>query len=66
MTFNWNRNAMTQEEVKHLKIDHRYTFRLKDGRELTKRGSWLLGTSKDGHWCIDPRKVKLIETVTAL
>lgn len=57
---------MTPDDLKHLMADHRYTFRLKDGRELTKRGSWLLGTSKDGHWAIDPRKVELIETVTAL
>ena len=57
---------MTHDELKHLMVDHRYTFRLKDGRELTRRGNWLLGTSKDGHWAIDPRKMELIETVTAL
>lgn len=56
---------MKPEELKHIMIDHRYTFRLTDGRELTRRGSWLLGT-KDGHWAIDPRKCELVETVTAL
>lgn len=57
---------MTLDELKYLKVDHHYRFRLKDGRELTKRGYWLLGTSKDGHWAIDPRKSELIENVTAL
>lgn len=57
---------MTLDDLRHLMVDHRYKFRLKDGRELTRHGSWLLGTSKDGHWAIDPRKVELIESVTAL
>lgn len=54
---------MGKAELKHLKADQKYVFRLKDGRELVKRGSWLLGTSKNGHWDIDSRKMELIETV---
>ena len=57
---------MKPEELTHIMVDHRYTFRLTDGRELIRRGSWLLGTSKEGHWAIDPRKCEIIETVTAL
>ena len=53
---------MTTNEVKHLKIDKKYTFTLKDGREITRRASWLLG-SKDGHWCVDPRKCEMVTDI---
>lgn len=56
---------MKPEELTHIKIDSRYLFHLTDGRELVRRGSWLLGT-KDGHWAIDPHKCELVASVTPI
>ncbi|MBR1698448.1 MAG: hypothetical protein IJ714_01515 [Bacteroidales bacterium] len=53
---------MTVEELGYLPIDWRYVFHLKDGRDITKRGSWLL-TTKDGRYAIDERKAELVESV---
>ena len=53
---------MKAEELGHIRLDWKYVFHLKDGRDLVKRGSWLL-TTKDGHYAIDERKAELVESV---
>ena len=53
---------MKAEELGHIRLDWKYVFHLKDGRDLVKRGSWLL-TTKDGHYTIDERKAELVESV---
>lgn len=53
---------MKTSELGHIRIDWKYVFHLKDGRDLIKRGSWLL-TTKDGHYAIDENKAELIESV---
>lgn len=53
---------MKAEELGHIRLDWKYVFHLKDGRDLVKRGFWLL-TTKDGHYAIDERKAELVESV---
>ncbi|MBQ6097887.1 MAG: hypothetical protein IJK99_09090 [Bacteroidales bacterium] len=52
---------MTAEELGYIRVDQKYVFHLTDGRELIKRGSWLL-TTKDGHYSIDEKKCALVES----
>lgn len=46
-------------ELRHLRCDKSYIFKLTDGREVRRKGSWLL-TCAAGHWKMDERKAKQI------
>lgn len=46
-------------ELRHLKCDNIYIFKLADGRKVRRRGSWLM-TCESGHWKMDERKAKQI------
>lgn len=52
---------MTAEELGYIRVDQKYVFHLTDGRDLTKRGGWLLCV-RDGHYAIDEKKCDLIES----
>ena len=54
---------MRPEELKDIMIDRRYTFHLKDGRDIVRRGIWLAGFDDNGNWCVNPRKAELVESV---
>ena len=53
---------MTTAELGYIRVNQKYVFHLSDGRDITKRGSWLLST-KDGHYSIDEKKVELVVSV---
>ena len=53
---------MTTAELGYIRVDQKYVFHLSDGRDITKRGSWLLST-KDGHYSIDEKKAELVVSV---
>lgn len=52
---------MTAEELGYIRVDQKYDFHLKDGRNVVKRGGWLLCV-RDGHYAIDEKKCDLIES----
>lgn len=51
--------TMETIELRHLRCDKSYIFKLTDGREVRRKGSWLL-TCASGHWKMDERKAKQI------
>ena len=53
---------MKAEELGHIRLDWKYVFHLKDGRNITKFGSWLLSTA-GGCYSVDEDKCALIESV---
>ena len=56
---NANINAMETIELQHLKCDSNYIFKLDDGREVRRKGSWLM-TCSSGHWKMDTRKARMV------